>query len=67
VTFNRYLVTGGLGYIGSVVVEELVRGGAQVVVVDNGLSGAAPHVATFFEFRVPEYCRFQFNGKIHIA
>jgi nucleoside-diphosphate-sugar epimerase len=42
VTDNRYLVTGGLGYIGSVVVEELVREGAQVVVVDNGLSGTAP-------------------------
>jgi len=42
VTDNRYLVTGGLGYIGSVVVEELVREGAQVVVVDNGLCGTTP-------------------------
>ena len=48
-TDNRYLVTGGLGYIGSVVVEELVRGGAQVVVVDNGLSGAAPSLDPMVE------------------
>ncbi len=31
----RVLVTGGAGYIGSVVVEELVRGGHHVVVYDN--------------------------------
>ena len=31
----RVLVTGGAGYIGSVVVEELVRDGHEVVVLDN--------------------------------
>ena len=31
----RVLVTGGAGYIGSVVVEELVRDGHHVVVYDN--------------------------------
>ena len=29
------LVSGGAGYIGSVVVEELVKEGNQVVVIDN--------------------------------
>jgi UDP-glucose 4-epimerase len=39
------LVTGGAGYVGSVVVEELVRQGYGVVVLDNlsqGHSGAVP-------------------------
>ncbi|HDH99742.1 MAG TPA: NAD-dependent epimerase/dehydratase family protein, partial [Firmicutes bacterium] len=31
----KVLVTGGAGYIGSVVVEQLLEGGYEVVVVDN--------------------------------
>lgn len=45
----RVLVTGGAGYIGSVVVEELVRGGHYVVVYDNlgkGHAGAVVPGAT---------------------
>ncbi len=41
----RVLVTGGAGYIGSVVVEELVRDGHGVVVVDNLSKGHAEAVA----------------------
>ena len=43
----RILVTGGAGYIGSVVVEELVRAGDQVTVFDNLSQGhrAAVHEA----------------------
>lgn len=41
----KILVTGGAGYIGSVVVEELIRQGEQVVVYDSLLQGhrAAVH------------------------
>ena len=46
----RVLVTGGAGYIGSVVAEELLRGGHEVVVFDNLAKGhrdAVPPGATF--------------------
>lgn len=41
----RVLVTGGAGYIGSVVVEELLRDGHDVVVYDNLSKGHAAAVA----------------------
>ncbi|MBF6589585.1 MAG: UDP-glucose 4-epimerase GalE [Ktedonobacterales bacterium] len=37
----RVLVTGGAGYIGSVIVEELIRGGHQPVVYDSFVKGHA--------------------------
>jgi UDP-glucose 4-epimerase len=48
----RILVTGGAGYIGSVVTEELVKDGHEVVVYDNlskGHRGAIIEGATFVE------------------
>ncbi|NUT49394.1 MAG: SDR family oxidoreductase [Saccharothrix sp.] len=36
---EKYLITGGRGYIGSVLTRRLSRSGAEVVVVDNGLVG----------------------------
>lgn len=39
---SKYLITGGLGYIGSVLTDELVRQGAEIVVLDNGFSGRSP-------------------------
>src|SRR5918997_1625122 len=48
----RVLVTGGAGYIGSVVAEELLAGGHEVVVYDSlykGHRGAVPAGAEFVE------------------
>lgn len=48
----KVLVTGGAGYIGSVVTEELLRCGHEVVVVDNlsyGHRKAVPGAAEFLE------------------
>jgi len=36
---KKYLITGGRGYIGSVLTQRLCRSGSEVVVVDNGLVG----------------------------
>ena len=41
----RYLVTGGAGFIGSNIVDELVRRGRQVVVLDNLSSGKEENLA----------------------
>src|SRR3954468_10272194 len=48
----RILVTGGAGYIGSVITEELVAGGHEVVVFDNLVKGhrdAVVEGATLFQ------------------
>ena len=48
----RVLVTGGAGYIGSVVADRLVREGHSVTVLDNlcmGCGEAVPSEATFVE------------------
>jgi nucleoside-diphosphate-sugar epimerase len=42
----QYLVTGGAGFIGSHLVEELVRRGARVRVVDNLVTGYRENLAT---------------------
>ncbi len=44
-----YLVTGGAGFIGSHIVEELVRRGEQVRVLDNLSTGRRENIAPFVE------------------
>lgn len=46
----RVLVTGGAGYIGSVVTEELVNDGHEVVVYDNLVKGHSPAVVSGAKF-----------------
>jgi UDP-glucose 4-epimerase len=58
---DRVLVTGGAGYIGSVVAAQLVKKGSEVIILDNlchGSRDAVMHFAAFIEagesMKVPE-------------
>ena len=44
---NRYLITGGAGFIGSHIVEELVKRGDSVRVIDNFITGKKENISTF--------------------
>ncbi|NED02024.1 NAD-dependent epimerase/dehydratase family protein, partial [Streptomyces sp. SID6648] len=49
---GKYLVTGGAGYVGSVVAQHLVEAGHEVVVLDNlstGFREGVPAGASFVE------------------
>lgn len=74
---SKVLVTGGAGYIGSHVVEQLVDQGYQVVVVDNlstGFREAVSSRATFIEADILDTLRltqilkdYQIEAVIHLA
>src|ERR1044072_1869771 len=73
----RILVTGGAGYIGSVVTEELVRDGHEVVVYDSlykGHLGAVVEGAAFIQADLTEgrtlrdtMRNYQVEAVIHMA
>jgi len=45
----RYLVTGGAGFIGSNIVEKLVRRGQKVTVLDNFITGKMENIKPFLK------------------
>ncbi|MGW4033351.1 UDP-glucose 4-epimerase GalE [Streptomyces sp. NPDC004838] len=70
---NRYLVTGGAGYIGSVVTRHLLEAGHQAVVLDNlstGFRESVPEGAEFIEGDVRDAVKWldgSFDGVLHFA
>ena len=72
----KLLVTGGAGYIGSVVADQLVEAGHEVVILDNlstGHEGAVPEEARLAKGdlldarRVAEVVSGGFDGVVHFA
>lgn len=69
----KLLVTGGAGYIGSVVASQLLSGGHEVVVVDNlstGHADSVPAEAMFVKTSIDELddvLDSSFDGVLHFA
>lgn len=71
------LVTGGAGYVGSVVVEELLKSGNKVISLDNmqqGHEGAIPSGAEFISTDIcaleavdKVFARYHFDAVVHMA
>ncbi|MET9516753.1 UDP-glucose 4-epimerase GalE [Streptomyces sp. NPDC002994] len=70
---QKYLVTGGAGYVGSVVAAHLLEAGHEVTVLDDlstGFREGVPSGAAFIEGRVQEAGRWldsSYDGVLHFA
>ncbi|CAM5335429.1 UDP-glucose 4-epimerase GalE [Streptomyces tanashiensis] len=70
---SRYLVTGGAGYVGSVVAAHLLERGHRVTVLDDlstGFAEAVPEGAEFIEGRIQDAARWLdsgYDGVLHFA
>ncbi|MEW2581772.1 UDP-glucose 4-epimerase GalE [Streptomyces virginiae] len=70
---SKYLVTGGAGYVGSVVAAHLLEAGHEVTVLDDlstGFRVGVPAGATFVEGRIQDAARHldpSFDAVLHFA
>ncbi|MEU3147315.1 MULTISPECIES: UDP-glucose 4-epimerase GalE [unclassified Streptomyces] len=70
---GKYLVTGGAGYVGSVVAQHLLEAGHEVVVLDDlstGVREAVPAGASFAEGDIRDAAAWldpSFDGVLHFA
>ncbi|WP_053729634.1 UDP-glucose 4-epimerase GalE [Streptomyces sp. WM6378] len=70
---SKYLVTGGAGYVGSVVAAHLVEAGHEVTVLDDlstGFREAVPAGAEFIEGRIQDAAKWldpSFDAVLHFA
>ncbi|KOV91518.1 UDP-glucose 4-epimerase GalE [Streptomyces sp. NRRL B-3648] len=69
----KYLVTGGAGYVGSVVAQHLLEAGHEVTVLDNlstGFRAGVPAGAAFVEGDIRDAAKWldaSFDGVLHFA
>ncbi|MFE7935166.1 UDP-glucose 4-epimerase GalE [Streptomyces sp. NPDC057456] len=72
-TSSKYLVTGGAGYVGSVVARHLLEAGHEVVVLDNlstGFREGVPAGASFIEGDIRDAAKWlddSFDAVLHFA
>ncbi|MBB5938303.1 UDP-glucose 4-epimerase GalE [Streptomyces zagrosensis] len=70
---QKYLVTGGAGYVGSVVAAHLLAAGHRVTVLDDLSTGhrvSVPEGAEFIEGRIQDVARWldsSYDGVLHFA
>ena len=70
---SKYLVTGGAGYVGSVVAAHLLEAGHEVTVLDDlstGFRAGVPEGATFIEGRIQdaaEHLDGSYEAVLHFA
>jgi UDP-glucose 4-epimerase len=70
---GKYLVTGGAGYVGSVVAQHLLEAGHEVVVLDNlstGFREGVPAGASFIEGDIRDAAKWldsSYDGVLHFA
>ncbi|MEU3659439.1 UDP-glucose 4-epimerase GalE [Streptomyces sp. NPDC032940] len=70
---GKYLVTGGAGYVGSVVAQHLLEAGHEVVVLDNlstGFREGVPAGAVFVEGDIRDAAKWldsSYDGVLHFA
>ncbi|GAA2546635.1 MULTISPECIES: UDP-glucose 4-epimerase GalE [Streptomyces] len=70
---GKYLVTGGAGYVGSVVAQHLLEAGHEVVVLDNlstGFREGVPAGASFIEGDIRDAAAWldpSYDGVLHFA
>ncbi|WP_306323592.1 MULTISPECIES: UDP-glucose 4-epimerase GalE [unclassified Streptomyces] len=70
---KKYLVTGGAGYVGSVVAQHLIEAGHEVVVLDNlstGFREGVPAGATFVEGDIRDAAKWldsSYDAVLHFA
>ncbi|MEU2239540.1 UDP-glucose 4-epimerase GalE [Streptomyces sp. NPDC018338] len=72
-TTKKYLVTGGAGYVGSVVAAHLLERGHRVTVLDDlstGFAEGVPEGAEFIEGRIQDAAKWldsSYDGVLHFA
>ena len=63
----KVLVTGGAGYVGSIVTEELLKEGHQVIVLDNLQQGHKRAVLPEAEFVLADICDIRRSSNVEFS